>query len=66
MSDRLKVILLYDKGERLEEISKFLLIHLETAKRYLKEYKLEKKLKGSNGGSKSTYRMIKVKNYQAI
>ena len=53
VSDRLKIILSYDNGKSLEEISEFLLIHLETAKRHLKEYKSEKKLKGSNGGSKS-------------
>lgn len=44
-------MLAIDLGKSLEEIVEFLLIHPETAKRHLKEFRSENKLKLSSGGS---------------
>ncbi len=49
--DRLKILLWYDKEMPVKEISKLLFLSPKTAKRHIKEYKEEKKLKPSNGGS---------------
>ena len=45
IGDRIKVILLSDKNESIEEIARFLFIHPNTVLRHINEYKANKKIK---------------------
>ena len=49
--DRIKAILLYDKGWNIVQISEALLLSDDAIRRHIQEYKLVKKLKPENGGS---------------
>lgn len=52
--DRIKAVILSDRGWSEEKIAEALLIHLDTAKRHLKDYhNLQQKLKSVSGGSES-------------
>ena len=49
--DRIKAVLLYDKGWHLQKISEALLISHEAIRQHLLDYEAGKKLKPKNGGS---------------
>jgi transposase len=49
--DRIKAVLLYDKGWTLMQISDALLLSDEAIRQHIREYKDSKKLKPENGGS---------------
>ena len=51
--DRLKAVLLFDKGWTYGKIAEALMIDEETARRHVQEYEEKKKLKPENGGSQS-------------
>ncbi|WP_341764386.1 helix-turn-helix domain-containing protein [Candidatus Tisiphia endosymbiont of Beris chalybata] len=52
--DRIKAVILRDKGWSEAKIAEALLVHLDTVKRHLKDYhNMEQKLKSENGGSSS-------------
>jgi len=51
--DRIKAIILRDRGWSYEEIADALLISEDSAQRYVSEYLKENKLKPENGGSES-------------
>jgi transposase len=51
--DRIKAVLLYDKGWTLMQIAETLLITDEAVRTHIKDYKASKKLKPENGGSVS-------------
>lgn len=51
--DRIKALLWYDEAMLIDKISKLLFLSPKTIKGHIQEYKEEKKLKPSNGGSKS-------------
>jgi len=53
VKDRIKAVLLYDKGKTVEEIAEFLFLNPTTIKCQIKEYRINQKLKPSNGGSQS-------------
>ena len=48
VSDRIKAVLLFNKGKHINEIAEFLFIYTNTANRYINEYKADKKLKPSS------------------
>jgi transposase len=50
--DRIKAVLLYDKGWTLMQIAEALLISDDAVRIHIKDYKVSKKLKPENGGSK--------------
>ena len=50
--DRIKAVLLYDKGWTLMQIAEALLLSDDAIRKHIKEYKFYKKLKPENGGSK--------------
>lgn len=49
--DRIKAVLLYDKGWTLMQISEALLLSDDAVRQHIKEYKASQKLKPENGGS---------------
>jgi DNA-binding NarL/FixJ family response regulator len=49
--DRIKAVLLYDKGWRPKQIAEALLISENTIRNYVDDYKASKKLKPESGGS---------------
>jgi transposase len=49
--DRIKAVLLYDKGWTPQEIAEALLISDQAVREHVEDYKISKKLKPSNGGS---------------
>jgi len=51
--DRIKVLLWYSEGKSIEIISNLLYLSQHTIRKHIKDYKEEKKLKPSNGGSES-------------
>lgn len=51
--DRIKAVLLYDKGWSLQEIAEALLLSDESIRKHIRDYQQAKKLKPENGGSES-------------
>lgn len=51
--DRIKAVLLYDKGYTYQHIAEILLLDDETVRRHLEDYQRFQKLKTQNGGSAS-------------
>ncbi len=51
--DRIKAVLLHDKGWTLERIAEALLLSHEAIRKHLKDYQTSEKLKTDNGGSSS-------------
>ena len=51
--DRIKAVLLYDKGYSYTNIAEILLLDDETIRRHVDDYVTQKKLKPENGGSES-------------
>ena len=49
--DRIKAVLLYDKGWTFQQIAEALLISDEAARNHVEDYKALYKLKPQNGGS---------------
>jgi transposase len=49
--DRIKAVLLYDKGWTLTQIAEALLLSEDAIRNHIKDYKFSKKLKPENGGS---------------
>lgn len=49
--DRIKAVLLYDKGWTLMQIAEVLLLTDEAIRQHVKDYKASQKLKPNNGGS---------------
>jgi transposase len=64
--DRIKVVLLSDQGERVGQISKFLLIDEQTVRNHLKDYFDNDKLDGSSGGSKGKLSAEQALEFSAI
>ena len=60
--DRIKAVLLYDKGWTLMQISHVLLISDDAIRKHIKDYKISKKLKPENGGSKEKLSFNNLKN----
>ena len=53
VKDRLKAILLYDKGRSLSELSEILYKSERTIRRHIEDYHRNKKIRPDNGGSHS-------------
>ena len=53
VKDRIRSIILYDQGEPYEIIAKYLIVSINTVKKYISEYLNNNKLKPQNGGSES-------------
>lgn len=51
--DRIKAVLAYDEGYNYSEIARILLLDDETIRRYIEDYRKEKKLNTASGGSDS-------------
>jgi transposase len=51
--DRIKAVLLYDKGWSLQEIAEALLLSDESIRKHIRDYQQAKKLRPENGGSES-------------
>lgn len=51
VSDRIKAVLLYDKGWFYKDIAEALFLNEETVSRHVKEYKFSEKLSVDSGGS---------------
>ena len=49
--DRIKAVLLYDRGWTPQQIAEALLISDQAVREHVEDYKISKKLKPSNGGS---------------
>lgn len=60
--DRIKAVLLYDKGYSLLEIAEILLLSDEVIRKHLEDYHREKKLAPENGGSYSKLNIQKKKS----
>lgn len=66
IGDRMKVVLLADQGESFVEISKFLFIDEQTARRHLKDYFDNDKTGGSSGGSEGKLTQEQATRLRAI
>lgn len=52
--DRIKAVLLYDKGYSYHQIAEILLLDDETIRRHIDDYISKQKLETKNGGSQSS------------
>lgn len=59
--DRIKAVLLYDKGWTLMQIAEALLLSDDAIRQHIREYKESRKLKPENGGS--CYRFLNLNRY---
>jgi hypothetical protein len=64
--DRIKVVLLNDQGERMGQISRFLLIDEQTVRNHLKDYFENDKLDGSSGASSGKLSAAQALKLRAI
>ena len=55
--DRIKAVLLYDKGWSVPAIAEALLISEDATREHIAEYRASKKLKPENGGSAEKFSM---------
>lgn len=63
--DRIKAVLLHDKGWSLRQIAEALLISDEAVRKHIQDYDISKKLRSESGGSQEKLSMIQSQQLEA-